>query len=589
MLSLDIRTLSFLATLTSLLLAVGLQLVNRVITQEPALRLWARGAMAASGCFILLALRGLIPDFFSIVLANTLLVVGATWQYLGNLAFQGEKPRFPWYWWLTAITAVLFVHFTYLTPNLTARIVVISAVFAILRFACSWALLYPLKDRNRLVRWCIAAAFLIVATFMGVRAVYHLFTGPTDQNFMAASGAIQTFSFVFMIGLDMVLGIGLPLLVLGRTQHQLIASENRYRSLIEDSPAPMGVIGDGKLHYANPAAVRMFGARSLHALRNRPMLELIHPDSRQLALDRIATALKTGVANPLAEEKYLRFDGSSIDVEVQSTPILYDGQPALQVTLNDITERKRAEAALHEKAQELQRSNSELEHFSYAISHDLRQPLRMISSYLQLLQKSLGEALDNEQREFFHFAIDGAKRMDAMMLGLLEYSRIGRKGEPPAWIDSRAVLDDVLLFLQPLVTEAQANVHIQGQWPRILASPDEMLRLLQNLIGNALKFRVPQQVPAITVRSEVTEAQWRLCISDNGIGIQHDQIQRLFQVFTRLQLRTAYDGNGIGLALCRRIVEHHDGNIWAESQGDGLGSQFYVVLPLRQKDVEATP
>lgn len=586
MLSLDIRTLSFLATLTSLLLAVGLQLVNRVITQEPALRLWARGAMAASGGFILLALRGMIPDVLSIVVANTLIVMGAGWQYAGNLAFQGEKPRLPWYWWLTAITAVLFVHFTYLMPNLIARIVVISAVFAVLRFACSWALLYPLKDRNRLVRWCIAAAFLIVATFMGVRAVYHLFTGPTDQNFMAASGAMQTFSFVFMIGLDMVLGIGLPLLVLGRTQHQLIASENRYRSLIEDSPAPMGVIGDGKLHYANPAAVRMFGARSLHALQNRPMLELIHPDSRQLALDRIETALKTGMANPLAEEQYLRFDGSSIDVEVQSTPILYDGQPALQVTLNDISERKRAETALREKAQELQRSNSELEQFSYAVSHDLRQPLRMISSYLQLLKRSLGDSLGAENREFFNFAIDGAKRMDAMMLGLLEYSRVGRKGETAVWMDSRAVLDDALLFLQPLVIETQANLHIEGQWPRICAGPDAVLRLLQNLIGNALKFRVAQRMPEVTVHSEKTDTQWRLCISDNGIGIQPEQISRLFQVFARLQLRTAYEGSGIGLALCRKIVEHHGGDIWAESPGEDQGSQFYVVLPLRQKDVE---
>ena len=258
-----------------------------------------------------------------------------------------------------------------------------------------------------------------------------------------------------------------------------------------------------------------------------------------------------------------------------------DGKPLRMIGTNtDIDARKQIEA-------ELLRSNVELEQFSYAISHDMRQPLRMIASYMQLLETGLASQIDGEQREYFNFAIDGAKRMDAMMLGLLEYSRVGRKGEPPAWAESRAILDDALLFLHPEIAEVQAHVRIEGTWPRVLVSRDEMLRLMLNLIANALKFRVNGRTPEVTVTSEMVGNQWRVGVADNGVGIIPDQIGRLFQVFQRLQSRSDYEGNGIGLALCRKIVEHHGGKIWAESAGAGHGSRFCVELPLPQDEAEA--
>jgi PAS domain S-box-containing protein len=326
---------------------------------------------------------------------------------------------------------------------------------------------------------------------------------------------------------------------------------------------------------------------------------LAHPDDWPAIHAALQAHLKRETPFYECEHRIRHKDGHWVWILDRGRVVEWDaaGAPVRVVgTHMDINARKQTQAALLEQAQELARSNRELEQFSYSISHDMRQPLRMISSYLQLLHKSLGDTLDAEQRSYFNFAIDGAQRLDAMLLGLLDYSRVGHHGEPPVWIESRSVLDEALLFLRPLIAEAQAQVHIEGDWPRILASPDELLRLLQNLVGNALKFRVAGRLPQISVTSSVTSSvtgsgaaggAWQVCIADNGVGMLPDQIGRLFQVFARLQSRAAYEGTGIGLALCRKIAEHHGGRIWAESGGEGLGSRFCLLLPLAQQ--EAAP
>ncbi|MFA7278835.1 MAG: ATP-binding protein [Sterolibacterium sp.] len=244
----------------------------------------------------------------------------------------------------------------------------------------------------------------------------------------------------------------------------------------------------------------------------------------------------------------------------------------------DNAERRRAE-------EDLRRSNAELEQFSYAVSHDMRQPLRMISSYLQLLDRELAGQLEEEKRSFLNYAKDGAQRLDQMLVGLLEYARVGRKGEPATWVESRLLLDEALLYLEPAITEARADVRVLGDWPRVNVSPNETLRLLQNLIGNAVKFRVANRKPEITLTSSMTDTTWRVSVADNGTGMAPDQIGRLFQVFQRLHSRAEYEGTGIGLALCRKIVEHHQGRIWAESAGNGHGSRFCVELPQRLVEV----
>ncbi|OGS89564.1 MAG: hypothetical protein A2061_06705 [Gallionellales bacterium GWA2_59_43] len=251
-----------------------------------------------------------------------------------------------------------------------------------------------------------------------------------------------------------------------------------------------------------------------------------------------------------------------------------NGRPLRMIgTHADIDARKQAEMALAQ-------SNAELEQFAYSVSHDMRQPLRMVSGHLQLLEKGLGDTLDDEQRECLHFALDGAKRMDSMIVSLLDYSRVGRKTEAKAWQPSRAALEEALGFLDPLIHEASAEVGVVGDWPQVYASRDELVRLFQNLIGNGIKFCEPGKPPRVEAESAVDGGAWRVRVRDHGIGIDPAQSGRLFQFFSRLQSRARYDGTGMGLALCRRIVEHHGGRIWAESEGEGRGSVFVFELPL---------
>lgn len=265
----------------------------------------------------------------------------------------------------------------------------------------------------------------------------------------------------------------------------------------------------------------------------------------------------------------------------------------------EIKRRKRAEAALYQTNEitkrklieaELKRSNADLEQFAYAISHDMRQPLRMVTSYLTLIEDALAEQLNEEQQQFLNFAIDGAKRMDSMILSLLDYSRVGHKTIAITEISSRAALDEALAFLSPELQASGGSIEVLGEWSIIMASRDELTRLLQNLIGNALKYHEKNQPPRVEVCALTTHSVFKVTVRDNGIGIDSNHIAQLFKVFSRLQARSRFEGTGVGLALCRKIVEHHHGHIGAESAGEGLGSVFWFELPIAQPtSVELTP
>jgi light-regulated signal transduction histidine kinase (bacteriophytochrome) len=242
----------------------------------------------------------------------------------------------------------------------------------------------------------------------------------------------------------------------------------------------------------------------------------------------------------------------------------------------DITERKRAQADLQRTAQDLERSNRDLEQFAYIASHDLQEPLRAIGGYVSLLQRRFPENLDPKAIEYIQGAAEGAHRMARLITDLLAFSRVGTRGGSFAPADLNAVLNEALHNLHATIHTTGAKVTWDAL-PSLSVDATQMMQLFQNLIGNAIKFQ-GEQPPQIHVGARREDQRWVISVRDNGIGIDPRYFEKIFQVFQRLHTRKVYAGTGIGLAICKKIVERHGGTIWVESQ-PGQGATFFFSLP----------
>jgi len=225
---------------------------------------------------------------------------------------------------------------------------------------------------------------------------------------------------------------------------------------------------------------------------------------------------------------------------------------------------------------ELERSNKELEQFAYIASHDLQEPLRMVASYTQLLAKRYKDKLDNDAKDFINFAVDGANRMQGLINALLSYSRVGTRDKAFESTDSHSTLGQALANLSTMIEENHAIV-ANDDLPIIMADETQLVRLFQNLISNAIKFHGKEQ-PRVHISAKDKDDRWLFSVRDNGIGFDPEYKDRIFIVFQRLNPRNKYPGTGIGLAICKKIVERHNGRIWADSEA-GKGSTFYFTIP----------
>jgi PAS domain S-box-containing protein len=246
-------------------------------------------------------------------------------------------------------------------------------------------------------------------------------------------------------------------------------------------------------------------------------------------------------------------------------------------TYTDISEQRRAEKQLAEHARELERSNAELEQFAYVASHDLQEPLRMVASYCQLLQRRYKGKLDQDADDFIGFAVEGATRMQRMINELLDYSRVGRKSAGFAPVETKAAVEAALGALAAAVEESGAAIAV-GDLPRVNGEATLLQQLFQNLVGNALKFRRDDAAPEIAISAERRGEAWEFHVRDNGIGIEPEYAERIFLLFQRLHERTRYPGTDIGLAFCKKVVEYHGGRIWVEAAPGG-GSLFKLTIP----------
>jgi signal transduction histidine kinase len=259
--------------------------------------------------------------------------------------------------------------------------------------------------------------------------------------------------------------------------------------------------------------------------------------------------------------------------------VLKDHLTRLPMAVRRAIEEKRLKDENRRTQEELARSNRDLEQFAYVASHDLQEPLRMVAMYTQLLAERYQGQLDASADKYIHYAVDGALRMQALVQDLLAFSRVGRTGIDLQEIETLDVVEIALRNLQAVIQESSAKIS-RGDLPRIVADRTQMVQLFQNLIGNAVKFRGSEE-PQIQISARRDEGSWCFSVQDNGIGIAVEHVDDVFGIFKRLHTRAEYPGNGIGLAICKKIVEQHGGTIWVESQPK-KGSIFKFTVPIRK-------
>jgi len=358
-------------------------------------------------------------------------------------------------------------------------------------------------------------------------------------------------------------------------ERHLAQMEGRYRGLLEAAPDAMVVVNQGgEIVLLNVQAEKQFGYRRDELVGQKVkniipegFAERLIADALRSAEDALAQQIGTGI-----ELTGRRKNGSDFPIEIMLSPLESAEGILVTAAIRDITKRKKAEAHLLQKVEELNRSNEELGQFAYIASHDLQEPLRMVASYTQLLSRRYKGKLDSDADEFISFAVDGASRMQRLIRDLLAYSRVGTIEMDLLDTSSEEALQQALINLRGAIEEKGALV-THDPLPTVLADETQLIQLFQNLVGNAIKYQNPG-VPRVHISAAKNGGKkWMFSVKDNGLGIDPQYFEKIFGVFQRLHKREEFAGTGIGLAICKKIVERHGGSISVESQ-PGQGSTF---------------
>ncbi len=362
-------------------------------------------------------------------------------------------------------------------------------------------------------------------------------------------------------------------------EEHLAQMEGRYRGLLEAAPDAMVVVKPaGEIVLLNVQAENQFGysrdelvGQKVKNIIPKGFAERLVADALRSTEDALAQQIGTGI-ELIGRHK----NGSDFPIEIRLSPLESSGGILVTAAIRDISVRKKAEVNLLNKMEELNRSNEELGQFAYIASHDLQEPLRMVASYTQLLARRYKGKLDSDADEFIAFAVDGAGRMQRLIQDLLAFSRVGTKGRDLLEISSEEALQQALVNLRGAVVESGAEV-TYDPLPPVLADEMQLIQLFQNLVGNAIKYQNPG-IPRVHISASKNGGEkWTFSIKDNGLGIDPQYFERIFGMFQRLHKREEFAGTGIGLAICKKIVERHGGNISVESQ-PGHGSTFRFPL-----------
>ncbi|MBV1889452.1 MAG: CHASE domain-containing protein [Gammaproteobacteria bacterium] len=365
-------------------------------------------------------------------------------------------------------------------------------------------------------------------------------------------------------------------------------SESLYRAMVTEMRDGYIVINrQGEIEVFNPAAEAIFGYTAEQVI-GQQLTKLMPRGIRDLHPQYVGgykTEPGSG-ATEMGKGRVLtgmRADGDEVELSITVSPLVLDGRDLIAGLIRDVTEERLDQREKAAYAEALQRSNTELEQFAYVASHDLQEPLRMINSYLQLIRRRYSGELDEQADKWIDYAVEGSNRMKILIQDLLAYSRIASDAEELVPVDLDEIVRSGLHDLENLIDDRQAQVTFDPL-PTIMGDPNQLLQLLVNLVSNGIKYCDAEQQPRIHISAEPDRDKWRIQVSDNGIGIEDRFFVKIFTIFQRLHGRSEYSGTGIGLAICKRIVEHHGGRIWLTST-PGEGTQFFFTLA-SVKDVE---
>jgi PAS domain S-box-containing protein len=355
------------------------------------------------------------------------------------------------------------------------------------------------------------------------------------------------------------------------TEQALVESQRHYRALAESLPHLVWTCRpDGSCDYLSPQWVEYTGLPAAEQLGSG-WAEQLHPEDRERVQAEWSRATVSGDTFDI-EFRIRRADGLYRWFKTRAVP-LRDGSGAVVKWFGSNTDVDDSKHALDD----LRRSNADLEQFAYVASHDLQEPLRMVANYTELLAQRYRDQLDDKANKYIHYTTDGARRMQQLVADLLAYSRVGSQGGRMRPVDAGKVLQAAVEFLGEAARESQATIEVSGSLPVVLADESQLFQLFQNLVANGIKFR-SDTPPRISVQATFRSSRWVFAVKDNGIGIDKRYSDRIFQMFQRLHDKSRYEGSGIGLAIAKRIVERHGGQIWFESAG-GTGTTFFFTMP----------
>lgn len=360
-----------------------------------------------------------------------------------------------------------------------------------------------------------------------------------------------------------------------RSFRKLENRQGRLQAILDTAVDAILTIDErGIVQTANPMVESLFGYPPKE-LVGKNIKMLMPPPYREEHDGYLAKYKQTGQANIIGTGREVigrRKNGSTFPAFLRVGKFILNGQVCFSGTISDITELKRNEETLRVRSVQLERSNEELEQFAYVASHDLQEPLRKVSSFCELLRTDYGGQISDEADTYINFAVDGAQRMKALISDLLAFSRVATQGKSLQSVDAGAACDEAIDNLQLQIQENDGVV-TRSALPAVLADHTQLVQLFQNLIGNALKYR-SEQPPEVLIEVKLVDAHWVFSVSDNGIGIDPQYGERIFAIFQRLHAKGHYSGTGIGLAVCKKIVDRFGGSIWLATSEETTGSMF---------------